>query len=272
MKQRIITGTVLTVTAGVMIYFGNELFGLAATITLCCALYEEFKALTTAGHRPVQEPTWMAIAASVPLAMLYGHKVVVPILMGASMLIIAVVLFRQEPKLEDALTSLLPLYSIVLPGLGILALTQVQPLSVQRMLLVMLLFVPTMGDTAAYFIGSRFGKTKFCPAVSPNKTVAGAVAGLVGSVATAAAIRAVAMLIMQDANMKLPSWAFCIAVGFVGGIAGQIGDLFASLIKRHCNIKDYSSLFPGHGGMLDRLDSILFMSIVLYCCRLMFFS
>ena len=54
-------------------------------------------------------------------------------------------------------------------------------------------------------------------------------------------------------------------IGLVGGIAGQVGDLFASLIKRHCGIKDFGSLFPGHGGMLDRMDSILFTSVVVYC-------
>lgn len=272
MKQRIITGTVLTILAAGMIYLGDVYFAVAAVITLCLALYEVFGALTAAGHRPVAEPTWLAITVSVPLGMLFGHQVVVPILMGASMMIIAAVLFRQEPKLEDALMSLLPLYAIVLPGLGILAVTQVHPKSVQWLLLVMLLFVPTVGDTAAYFIGSRFGRRKFCPAVSPNKTVAGAVAGLVGSVATAAVCRGVAAVLVTSPTTVLPTWTFCIAVGLVGGIAGQIGDLFASLIKRHCGIKDFSSLFPGHGGMMDRLDSILFMSVVLYCCRLMFFS
>ena len=53
-------------------------------------------------------------------------------------------------------------------------------------------------------------------------------------------------------------------IGLFGGIASQLGDLFASLIKRHCNIKDFSNLFPGHGGMMDRLDSLLFMAIVIY--------
>ena len=56
-----------------------------------------------------------------------------------------------------------------------------------------------------------------------------------------------------------------LVLGLLGGFVGQMGDLFASLVKRHCGLKDYSNLFPGHGGMLDRLDSVLFMAVLMYC-------
>jgi len=66
-------------------------------------------------------------------------------------------------------------------------------------------------------------------------------------------------------GMLPPTLAGYLVIGLVGGIAAQVGDLFASLIKRHCGIKDYGHIFPGHGGMLDRMDSILFTSVVVYC-------
>ena len=60
-----------------------------------------------------------------------------------------------------------------------------------------------------------------------------------------------------------PLWHFAV-IGLVGGIVGQIGDLFASLVKRHCGVKDYGTIFPGHGGMMDRLDSVLFVALLVY--------
>ncbi|MBR4711313.1 MAG: phosphatidate cytidylyltransferase [Clostridia bacterium] len=271
MLQRILTGLILAAVAGVLIYFGNTAFAVAALICVCFALYEEFKALKTAQHRPIAEPTWAALSVSIPLAIILGHQVVLPILCAASIIIIAGIVFRPEPKLEDALSSLLPLYSVAMPGLAVVSLTQLQPLSVQRVMLLMLIAVPVLGDTFAYFVGSAVGGPKLCPAVSPHKTIAGAVGGLAGAVLAAALIRFLADVFVRSPDTELPTWGFCLAVGAIGGIAGQIGDLFASLVKRHCGIKDFSSIFPGHGGMMDRMDSILFMALVLYCCMLLFY-
>ena len=70
----------------------------------------------------------------------------------------------------------------------------------------------------------------------------------------------------------LPAWWQYLLLGLIGGFVGQMGDLFASLVKRHCGLKDFSSIFPGHGGMLDRLDSVLFMAVLMYCFRLFFMT
>ena len=293
MKKRVITGAVLSVIAGTLIYFGGVYFAGAALICICFALSEEYKAIRHAGYHPVVEPTWIALGASIPLALSFGHMVVVPILMAASMLTVGAVVFRglqeqwsdqekapeesgetpprTDNRILDAIMSLLPLYSIVLPGLAVISVTQMSPLSVQRVMLLMLIAVPVVGDTAALFVGRAIGGPKLCPAVSPKKTWSGAIGGLVGSVAAALLIRLIAGFICAPTT-ELPRWILCAAFGGLGGIAAQLGDLFASMVKRHCGIKDFSEIFPGHGGMLDRLDSILFMAIVLYCCRLLFFS
>ena len=298
MKKRIITGLILSAVTGVLIYLAGVYFAVVALVCVCFALSEEYKAIRHAGYRPVAEPTWIALGTSIPLALSFGHQVVMPILMVASFITIGAVIFRGLPeqlseqaeppageqadkqdsaeprhdtRILDAVMSLLPLFSIVLPGLCVVSLVQVEPLSVQRVMLLMLIAVPVAGDTAALFVGKAVGGPKLCPAVSPKKTWAGAVGGLVGSVAAALLIRLFAGIICAPTTV-LPRWILCLAFGGLGGVAAQLGDLFASMVKRHCGIKDFSEIFPGHGGMLDRLDSILFMAIVLYCCRLMFFS
>ena len=166
--------------------------------------------------------------------------------------------------------SVLPLFTIVLPGMCIVALAQVQPKALQVVLLSLVFAIPVLGDTMAFFVGSRVRGPKLCPAVSPNKTISGAVAGLVGSLVAAAAVGVVSLIFCDQVTLaQLPTWWQYALLGLVGGVAGQMGDLFASLVKRHCGIKDFSNLFPGHGGMLDRLDSILFMAVVMICYRLL---
>ena len=271
MAQRVATGTVLVLFGLVLIYFGGALMAVTGIVCIGVALYEEYKALRGAGHQITSWPTWTALVISVPLALLCGQKVVIPVLMGACLITVSCVMFREQPKLYDALASVLPLFAVLLPGLCIIALSLVQPLSVQRTLLGLLIAVPILGDTLAFFVGSKVGGPKFCPPVSPNKTISGSIAGLAGSLLAAVIVRAIAGAICAATTQPiLPSWGVCVFLGIFGGAASQMGDLFASLVKRHCGIKDYSNLFPGHGGMLDRLDSILFMSVVLYCATILF--
>ena len=161
--------------------------------------------------------------------------------------------------------SVLPLFTVMLPGMCIVVMAQVQPKAVQVVLLSLTFAVPVLGDTLAFFVGSRVRGPKLCPAVSPNKTISGAIAGLAGSLLAAVVVGLVSLLFCDAATLaQLPSWWQYALIGLSGGGAGQMGDLFASLVKRHCGLKDFSSLFPGHGGMLDRLDSILFMAVVMF--------
>lgn len=109
-------------------------------------------------------------------------------------------------------------------------------------------------DTFAYFSGYFFGKRKLIPSVSPKKTVEGSIGGTVGCIA-------VSLLFGYLFELQ---YVHVIIMGFFGSVFGQIGDLFASVLKRHIGIKDYSNLIPGHGGMLDRFDSILFTAPFVY--------
>lgn len=113
-------------------------------------------------------------------------------------------------------------------------------------------------DTAAFALGRKLGKTKISERVSPNKTYEGASAGLVFAILTWFAARA---FVPPLATISVTT---CIVMGCIVGIMGQVGDFAESLMKRDVGVKDSSSLLPGHGGMLDRLDSILFVFPLTY--------
>lgn len=111
-------------------------------------------------------------------------------------------------------------------------------------------------DSAAYFIGSAFGKHKLFPRVSPNKSWEGAVAGFVFAIA--------GMIASHEFILDFMELKDVIVIGFIVGLFGQIGDLIESLLKRDSHVKDSSSIIPGHGGILDRFDSLLFTAPIVY--------
>lgn len=123
-------------------------------------------------------------------------------------------------------------------------------------LLLTLVFVVFAGDTLALYVGTFLGRHKLCPKISPKKTVEGALGGLAGNL--------LAGLMMKLTVFHGTGWwqgaLFCLAVG----AAGQVGDLFESQMKRASGIKDSGVILPGHGGMLDRIDALLFAGPVAY--------
>ncbi len=125
----------------------------------------------------------------------------------------------------------------------------------------LVLFAVMACDSLAYFSGVSFGRHKLYPAVSPKKSIEGSLGGLVGS----------CLGVWVAAALFLPDFGpgHIILVGLLLGVAGQVGDLFESLLKRACGVKDSGGIFPGHGGILDRLDSLLFaFPLAYYLARL----
>jgi phosphatidate cytidylyltransferase len=127
----------------------------------------------------------------------------------------------------------------------------------------LLLIIVMSGDTAAFYVGSSLGKRKLYPIVSPNKSVEGMIGGLAGSV--------IGTLIAGATFFPELTIVGAVATALFVGLMGQLGDLFESLLKRSFGVKDSGNIFPGHGGMLDRLDSVLFAAPSLYIYARYFF-
>lgn len=129
-------------------------------------------------------------------------------------------------------------------------------------LIVYTLFCAWFGDSGAYFVGTFFGKHKLCPKVSPKKTVE----GLIGGIVTVGIVVTVQCLVYNlfIASESFMSYAVLIPVGMTASLVGVLGDLTASVIKRQYNVKDFGNIMPGHGGVLDRFDSVLFTAPFLF--------
>ncbi len=130
--------------------------------------------------------------------------------------------------------------------------------------MIVLLFILWAGDSAALAVGKKLGRTPFAPQVSPKKTNEGAVGGLVAGI--------VAAVVLQHFFFAELPLQHVVAVAFLTGIAGQLGDLAESMLKRAAEVKDSSHIIPGHGGALDRIDSLLFGFPVLYLYLLGLYS
>jgi phosphatidate cytidylyltransferase len=259
LARRVVTALVVLPPLLLALFAGppwitQALVGLAALL----GLFEFYGLLRARGLRPLQRSGLaLAVLVFVEVALpAWGHAPLWPL--GVLVVLIAT-LGRGadiETTMPAAAGSLLG--AVYLGGLGgaMAALRTLAPPEQGPWRLGLLLAIIMASDTAAFFVGSAWGRTKLAPRISPHKTVEGALGGLVGGVIGALAIR----------QLGLPGMPLGHAVGLgllVAGL-GILGDLDESLLKRWAGVKDSGTLFPGHGGMLDRLDSLLFGAPVLY--------
>ena len=187
------------------------------------------------------------------------------VLVGAVIVITIVKLIKPELKFKNLVLS------TIYPSLGFAPFSYLRSVETglyrDGLFIVVYLFLVCMlTDTAAYFIGSKFGKHKLAPTISPKKSIEGSIAGTI-----AALIFPTLFVFLSGLNKFLFSsnyqlWLqiiLCAILSTSLSIIDEAGDLFASSIKRRYGVKDYSEIFPGHGGILDRFDSYLFVSFAL---------
>jgi len=186
----------------------------------------------------------------------------VPVLLGVVGMPLLSLLGRRplEERLEsDAVSLFVALFVGILFGYQV-ALRGLGP-ELGRDLIFLLFFVVWTGDVAAYYLGSSLGRTPLTPRISPRKTVEGAVAGVAGSL--------IAAFVASRTFFERMTLLDCLGVCLLLSVAGILGDLVESVWKRGAGVKDSATLVPGHGGILDRADSLLFGGPILYYyCRL----
>ena len=135
--------------------------------------------------------------------------------------------------------------------------------------ILLVFIVSCLTDTFAYLIGSLLKGPKLCPKISPKKTVSGAIGGILGGIGGAMIVFAFAKFGLLKTELFVSRMGMnvlhFILLGFLGSIFNQIGDLLASYVKRKCGVKDYGTILPGHGGVLDRVDGMMLNAVLVYC-------
>lgn len=180
---------------------------------------------------------------------------------------LAVLTFNHKYELKDVFATIFVFFYPIMP---LSLFVHMNNMTVGLYAILLTMFVPVLTDTFAYFFGVAIKGKKLCPTISPKKTIAGAVGGLVGGIAATMLIFVLfdkfdvfsAFKNTVAVSINATEWktiVIYIALGIIAAPICEIGDLFASWIKRKANIKDYGNIFPGHGGIMDRLDSIVVM-------------
>lgn len=274
MLKRAVTAIILVGYAFAMLYLGTAVhYGFLDALIMSFAFvgtYEMYHTFRKSEYKNSWGAPLLLCVAIYPLWYFLGYKGILIALSLSICLALAVFTFKAEMELKDLLATIFSLiYPMALVSLAF-ALSREFPCG-GTFAISFAIFLPVFSDTFAYLVGSTLGKRKLCPSISPKKTVAGAIGGLLGSV-----LCAVTFFLLFDLYAVIPvgyvSFSDSVAVravvfvllGIVGGVLAEIGDLAASRIKRTINIKDFGNIFPGHGGVLDRLDSIMFTLVMLF--------
>ncbi|MDR0395994.1 MAG: phosphatidate cytidylyltransferase [Oscillospiraceae bacterium] len=264
MLKRLVTGLV---SAGILVLFmfaPSSWLRLALMLVAVWGVTETLDAFTIVGHEPIRWPGFIACALMIPSFLLLGTRAPLPMLALILMLTTLNIAIRAKPSWIDAAAALYAAFTVIVPMQMMLAIdTLADPPG--RWMVFAAFAIPLMGDVCALYIGHTWGRRRLNPALSPNKTWEGAAGGLFGSVAGA-----VLLGYFGARYAPVPKLSHWIALGLVGGIAGQLGDFSASLVKRWCGVKDFGVVFPGHGGIMDRFDSVLFTTYVIYCYCIIF--
>lgn len=263
---RILTAIIGVPLVLACIYFGDIAFSVFTLAIVVLCLYEYWLVLWMGG-KPIHLIPLMFFGLVVAVSAILGRTplqsgqtdILLPLAFTLAILgVVLWELFSPKRSLERLAFTFLGVFFI---PWGLAHLVCIRDISPHGLSLTLMVFITVwVGDTAAYFIGKRFGKNKLLEAVSPKKTWEGAVAGFLSALVVLAGLNAILPVRMSLSKALL--------LGALVGVVGQLSDLAESMIKRSVGVKDSSSLLPGHGGVLDRFDSYLLLAPLFYYCFL----
>ncbi len=257
MMTRIIVGALLALMLLAVLYFGGLVMIVVLALFAFAATYEVSLVFKNKGWRPIVMPAYIFAVAFPFVYHFFGLQALIAFYMASFMATMIHSLFSKSHDTDDMMPSLFlyiyPLMLLMCMLLVYFSFDRAMGLTAACMAF----GAPECSDAFAYFGGSLFGKHKLCPRISPKKTVEGSIAAVIGG-----AVFGLVIYFLQPLWNGPMSLVTLLLLGLCCGVFSQFGDLFASTLKRWSDIKDFSSVFPGHGGIMDRIDSILFCTPV----------
>lgn len=255
--KRIFSAVVLIPLTYLIVHYSDPfLFFLALTAIIALVQWEFYR---LAREKGLSYPFLFYLISSLLIPVSFYLSLPLPNVFGllTALLILTLYQLLQRRTPKDSLTNLsLGCFGFVYGSLFLSFLITIKNFPQGEKLLFAAMIVAWSGDTAAYYTGRHFGKHKLAPQISPNKTAEGAVGGLGGSL--------IGLLLFKQFFFKQLPWLDMIFLSLFFGAIGQLGDLMESVIKRSAEVKDSGHLIPGHGGILDRLDSLIFIAPFYY--------
>lgn len=257
-KTRLLSGILLVLIALATIITGGDVLFATILMISFIGMTEIYRILEISG-KALGIAGYLACVAYYVL-LRFGLSEWIVMLLIAFLIVIMMIYVFTYPKYRSE-QIMLAFFGLVYVAFMLSYVYQIRMLS-QGAFLVWLVFLCSWGcDTCAYCVGMLFGKHKMAPKLSPKKSIEGAIGGVVGAALLGLLYALAINHFAQGANAV--AWQYAVICG-VGGMLSQIGDLAASAIKRNHDIKDYGNLIPGHGGILDRFDSVIFTAPIIY--------
>lgn len=258
--SRIISAVVAIPVVLAILFFGGVQLFVMVTIAVTAVAAHEFYFAVGGGWKDIYKRLATVLALSIPLIIHanssqtlepYAFNLTAPFLLYLTFKVL-----RGPVRVDERKKMVMIPFGILYVGVLMSYLIRIRVMESGTYLILFLLVTVWASDIFAYYVGKNLGANKLIPKVSPNKTVEGGVGGVLGSILAAYLMGRYLVLGMTIGE--------CVMAGFIIALAGGIGDLAASLIKREEGMKDFGKLIPGHGGVLDRVDSLIFAAPVFF--------
>lgn len=254
LKTRLITGSILSALTLYLVWSGLYQFSCLVVFFSVIGQHEYLTFAESKGFRPARKSSIALTIILLVAAVFYPATVVTQLMMAGLILVYTRMLLQPDKRISNLVDASLTTLGVIYVGWFFSHILQLRKLPDGAAMITLLLVGSAFTDMGGFFVGRKIGKRKLHPKVSPKKTVEGAIGGVFTAIAACLFVGYLTSL----------CYIHCFSAAVIIAIAGQFGDLFESSLKRDVGVKDSGTAIPGHGGALDRFDSLAFAAPIFY--------